>query len=410
MALGFLDPQRIRTHQVELPLFLDDIYQTFIIKAKAKKIDLQLVYSPKITRYIKVDSIKLRQILFNLMSNALKFTQEGQVCLHAQVLDMLYEHPHTKAHLQFSVSDTGPGIDVADLETIFEPFMQSETGKQHYQGTGLGLSISRKFAQMMDGDLRASSTLGQGSTFLCDIFVQVISSGNEVDHGQEHHYHNIEGLKNQQLTYRLLIVDDNADNRDFLYQLVSIPGFEVRQAIDGSQAVELNESWQPHLICMDMNMPHMDGLEATRLIRNSCTVPKIIAITASAFADDQQAALDAGCDDFLAKPFTSDKLFEKIATQLGVEFIQAEAAEPITQSLLTATPFESIESVIKEGVKMMPVSWQKDLKQSVLTLDEQSMQEILANVPIENREMADAISSLLYDFRFDILSNLLEEI
>ncbi len=395
--------------QVDLLAFLGDIRETFIAKTKAKNIGFEVVFSPEMPRYIQVDAIKLRQILFNLMSNALKFTQEGQISFHTQVLDRDCKSSPEKIHLQFTVSDTGPGIEVENLDNIFKPFIQSASGQQHHQGTGLGLPISRQLAQMMGGTIRVDSTLGRGSAFLCDIYVQEISPDNKSRDIKDYNYQNIQGLKSQHLSYRLLIVDDIQDNRDFLARMLSMPGFEVHQAVDGSQAVEMNESWQPHLIFMDINMPHMGGLEATRLILQSNFTPKIIAISASAFADDQDIAFEAGCDDFLAKPFTVEQLFEKIANHLDVEFTTEKDPQPITQSPLHATQIESNEALILEGFKAMPVEWQNNLKQSIHRLDEHSIEKLLGDVSANNREMVDAISNLLYDFRFDVLINILEE-
>ena len=387
---------------VDLPRFLDDIRETFKVKVEAKYLVFKVTHTPDIPRYIEADEVKLRQILLNLLSNALKFTQEGTISVHTQVLDggSLPE----KGHLQFTVTDTGPGIASEDLDSIFQAFMQSESGKQHHQGTGLGLPISRKFAQMMGGNIHVSSTLGQGSQFNCDIYAQILSADTEVEEGQPHRYHNIQGLKHPHQTYRLLIVDDNPDNRAVLLKMLSIPGFEVLEAVDGLQAVEMNERWQPHLICMDINMPQMDGLEATRQIRQSGSTPKIIAITANAFADDHQAALAAGCDDFLAKPLTADKVFDRLACLLEVEFDTA----PLPSSSLPLPPSASNGDLIKDGFGVMPIEWQQLMHQAIRTLDDGSIRQLMADVPEAHAEMVEAISTLLKEFRYDTLMHILE--
>ncbi len=393
--------------QVDYIQLLDDIRSTFKGKAKAKNLAFKVTSTSDIPRYLQIDAVKLRQILLNLLSNALKFTQAGEICFHTQVMDVGHDSSNEKVHLQFAVSDTGPGIGADDLEKIFEPFRQASAGRLHHQGTGLGLPISRKFAQMMGGDIQVASTLGQGSTFSCDIYAPVLSA-NKVDEIQPLRYQNVLALENQQQTYRLMIVDDNPDNRALLSQMLSIPGFEVRHAINGLQAVAMNESWQPHLIYMDIHMPQMDGLEATRQIRQSGLTPKIIAVSASAFADDHQAALTAGCDDFIAKPFNKDMVFELIASLLDVDFITAPS--PIVKSGLNTASQESMEAMIQEGFSMMSADWQKQVQLAISSLDENAIQQLLDDIPREHQGMVDAMSSLVKDFRFDILVQILEDI
>lgn len=387
---------------VDLPRFLDDIRATFKVKAEAKHLVFKVTHTADIPRYIEADEVKLRQILLNLLSNALKFTNEGQISLHTQMLDN--SPSPEQVHLQFTVSDTGPGIASEDLDNIFQAFIQSESGKQHQQGTGLGLPISRKFAQMMGGTIQVTSTLEQGSTFNCDIYAQILAEDTEVVEMQPLRYQNIQGVKSQHPSYRLLIVDDNPDNRAVLSKMLSIPGFEVREAVDGSQAVEINGHWQPHLICMDINMPQMDGLEATRQIRQSGSTSKIIAITANAFADDHQAALAAGCDDFLAKPITEEKVFERIACLLEVEFETIS----MPSSPLQTPPSVSTKDLIKDGFGVMSIEWQQHMHQAIRTLDECSIRQLLADVPEAHAAMVDAISKLLKEYRYDMLMSILE--
>ncbi|WP_299402340.1 PAS domain S-box protein [Acaryochloris sp. IP29b_bin.148] len=389
---------------VDLPRFLDDIHETFQVKVAAKNLVFKVTHTSDIPRFIQADEVKLRQILLNLLSNALKFTQEGQISFHTQVLDQSYDTSPEKVHLQFTISDTGPGIASEDLDSIFQAFIQSASGKQHHQGTGLGLPISRNFAQMMEGNLQVSSTLGKGSRFTCDIYAQILAVDPDVEELQSPRYHNIQGLKHPHQSYRLLIVDDNPDNRAVLSQMLSIPGFEVCDAIDGLQAIEITQRWQPHLICMDINMPYMNGLEATRQIRQSGLMPKIIAITANAFAEDHQAALAAGCDDFLAKPFTEDKVFECIACLLEVEFDTISLPCSLSQTSHSASPAD----LIQEGFGMMPIQWQQQMHQAIRTLDEYSIRQLLAEVPQAYADMVDATSKLLKEFRYDTLMHILE--
>ncbi|WP_299403794.1 response regulator [Acaryochloris sp. IP29b_bin.148] len=391
---------------VDFPKFLDDLHNLFKGKAEAKHLELTVLYPPEMPRYIQVDVVKLRQILLNLMGNALKFTQQGQISLHTKILDTAPDLSPTAVHLQFMISDTGTGIKPGELESIFHPFIQSEDGKHAHQGTGLGLPISCKFAQLMGGNIQVQSIWGKGSTFYCDILVEASANDAQAEDSSSQHYQTMQGFSDSQTSYRLLVVDDNVDNRALLTHMLSIPSFEVRTAVSGSQAVDINESWHPHLICMDISMPEMSGLEATRRIRRSNSTPKIIAITANAFADDRQAALAAGCDDFIAKPFTEVTIFKRIAKLLDLEFTTESALSIPTQDHWDPSNLQ--EAQIQSDFSAMPTAWQEHVQQSIRTLDEQSLRTLLKDVPAEHHAMVDAISRLLKDYRYDILMSLLK--
>ncbi|MEL6179209.1 MAG: ATP-binding protein, partial [Myxococcota bacterium] len=270
---------------------------------------------PALPRYLVCDHGKLRQVLINLVGNALKFTAAGQV-----VLRLSYQDPQ----LTIEVEDTGPGIAPDELDDLFQPFSQTETGEQSQEGTGLGLSISKQFVHLLGGDIQARSTLGVGTTFTLSI---PCPQGNPDQAAPPRTERFVHRLAPDQGTYRILVVEDKWSNRRFLVKLLESVGFEVREAENGKEGVRLFQEWEPHLIWMDMRMPVMSGYDAAKAIKattqGQATV--IVALTASVFEADKAIVLSAGCDDYLRKPVRQRDLFETMQRHLGVEFIWTES-------------------------------------------------------------------------------------
>jgi CheY-like chemotaxis protein len=223
--------------------------------------------------------------------------------------------------LRFEVADTGPGIAPEEMKVLFQAFAQTRTGQQAQEGTGLGLAISRKFVQLMGGEISVESEPGCGTVFAFDIRATVARQIDQQEPTDQQQYR-VVGLEDDQPVYRILVVDDLPDNRYLLKRLLKRVGFEVEEASDGQQAIEVWEQWEPHLIWMDMRMPVMDGYTATRHIKDTPKghSTKIIALTASAFEDERSHILAAGCDDFVGKPFRDTDIFEHMSKHLGVKY------------------------------------------------------------------------------------------
>jgi CheY-like chemotaxis protein len=261
---------------------------------------------------VRGDEKRLRQILINLLSNAVKYTQRGQVAFRvSRCLDKVY----------FEVEDSGIGIASNDLEKIFLPFQQVNDTNYYSktEGTGLGLSITKRLVEIMSGDLRVESTLGRGSRFWVELNLPEVNT--PLSNGRLLKQPMIVGYDGP--CYRVLVADDKAENRTVLVNLLTSLGFEVVEACHGQECVKKALSLRPHLILMDLIMPVLDGFEATRQIRaiEGLSTVIIIAVSASAFAHDQEESKQAGCNDFIAKPFRDKTLLQKMAEYLPIKWI-----------------------------------------------------------------------------------------
>ncbi|MFK8184458.1 MAG: GAF domain-containing protein [Phormidesmis sp.] len=317
-----------------LPTFLTGLGDMLENEAAVKGLQLIVELADELPKYIRVDDSKLRQILINLLGNALKFTQQGTVKLKACTIEGFKVEPPRNTSkkrdnltlINFIVQDTGPGIAAQDLNVIFEAFGQSETGLNSQEGTGLGLTISRQFVSLMGGELTVESEVGVGSKF--EFFIQAEQVAKS-EYEAQLPTTQIVGLAADQPAPHILIVEDKEANRQLVSELLKTIGFEVREAVNGEDAIAVWKDWQPHLILMDLRMPVMDGYEATRQIRQLAqdSSPVIIALTANAFEEDRQRALNAGCDDFVRKPYEEQNLLETIGRHLGLRYCDQDKNE-----------------------------------------------------------------------------------
>ncbi|OAD19488.1 two-component hybrid sensor and regulator, partial [Candidatus Thiomargarita nelsonii] len=288
---------------------INDIVQ---IRAMQKQVYFTYTATSPLPMTVTGDETRLRQVLVNLLGNAVKFTQKGGVTFKVG-----YSPSKEKnKQIRFQIIDTGPGIAADQLETIFMPFRQVGD-QQHLEGTGLGLSVSKKFVEMMGGKLGVKSILGKGSLFWFDITLPEAEGGAVLKQAPERH---IIGVKGK--TRKILIVDDSKLNRLMLVNLLSPLGFEVYEAANGQEGIEKAQAISPDVILMDIIMPVMDGLDATRAIRQLPELKNvlIIAISASAFKRHRQASLEAGCNEFFAKPLKNEDLLEKMRVHFNLEW------------------------------------------------------------------------------------------
>jgi len=332
-----LDLSKIEARKMELhpkPIHLQHFLQDIsgIINMRAEEKDILFVHQldDRLPAGVEADEIRLRQVLINLLGNAVKFTQRGQVTLRVKVLAPQSIPPEQSDHvkLRFEVIDTGVGMTDEQLATIFLPFEQVGEAKQRAQGTGLGLAITRRLVSLMGGEVKVESQSGVGSWFWFDLTLPVRDAKLEEKEGMNKPITGYKGRKRS-----ILVVDDRLENRLLLLNMLSPLGFEVLLAQNGQECVQLARQVKPDLILTDLVMPVMSGFEAVKEIRQITEIQEtsIIAISASVFEMDQKKSRIAGCDDFLPKPVDEKKLLAAISALLNLEWIYEES-EPNSQA------------------------------------------------------------------------------
>ncbi|WP_159787831.1 ATP-binding protein [Sodalinema gerasimenkoae] len=391
--------------QFDLYHLLESLEGMFHLRASQKLIQLQVHRSPNLPQFIEADEGKLRQVLMNLLSNAIKFTDQGQVNLRLCRINPDIEALETRppaSHLCIEVEDTGPGIAPEDLETIFEAFVQTDLSSHHQTGTGLGLAISQKFVQMMGGQLEVESDLGCGSRFYFSLPIVDVHPSQVTGVQSPTLQRRVISLAENQPDYRILVVEDRWESRQFLVELLKSVGFQVREAENGQEAIDQWQAWHPHLIWMDMRMPQMSGYEATEWIKahlkGQATV--IIALTASALENEKSVVLSAGCDDFVRKPFRESTIFEKIAHYLGVHYCYEDSSidpKPGSDSRLLC------ESEMVNCLGQLGQAWRQSLKDAVELADEDLILKLLETLPDDQAPLRQTIRQLVDEFQYGTL-------
>jgi PAS domain S-box-containing protein len=384
----------LNPEKFDLARLLEDIVAMFRLRARAKGLKLEASLDGETGRYIVADQGKIRQVLINLLGNAVKFTERGAIGLRAS----LNRRQDSTLWLSVEVKDTGVGIAAEEQTKLFRPFVQTRSGVGLQGGTGLGLAISRDFVRLMGGDVAVWSQVGTGSVFHFEIPLQSAGAGSapaEVARGR------VIGLKPGSPAPRLLITDDEPDNRGWLRGLLTSIGLSVREAENGRAAVDICRTWQPHLILMDVRMPEMDGLEATHAIKAMAdgAAPIIIMLTASAIGDDRRTAMEIGADDFLTKPCREEELLARIRTHLGIEYRYAGE-----DSLGEAEPLAPPPSARAE----LPSELSAKLRAAVLDGDKPRLDGLILDVKKYDPLSASTLQQLADKYEYDALTEWLE--
>jgi PAS domain S-box-containing protein len=403
LDMAKIEAGRLHLHETSFDLYhlLDTLENMLHLKAVTKGLNLCFDRTSNVPQYIRADEGKLRQILINLLSNAIKFTQAGYVLLRVRFAEGHdADIPDT---LHFDIEDTGPGIASDEQDSIFEAFVQTQAGHSAQEGTGLGLPISRKVVQLMGGRMSVHSTLGQGTLFRFHIPINCAVAVDLLPPQQQQ----VVSLAPGEPQYRLLVVDDRWESRQLLISLLGSLGFEVREAEHGKAAIAIWETWQPHLIWMDMQMPIMDGYEATKHIKanpqGQTTV--IVALTASALEEEKAMILAAGCDDFVRKPFRQQELFAKLIEHLGVQFLYAESNWQ-SATLHPQANQSDDHTLTADCLSAMPTNWVRQLHQAATLADEEFVSQLIAQIPASHAQLAHVLTDWMHNFRWDqILSS-----
>ncbi len=406
LEMSKIEAGRTTLYQQSFNLYrlLDYLEEMLQLKAKSKGLELTFERTPDVPQYVRTDESKLRQVLLNLLGNAIKFTQAGRVMLRLRGTEesRLGNRGVVPYSLLFEVEDTGPGIAPEEIDILFDAFVQTETGRNSQQGTGLGLAISRQFVKMMGGDIRVRSRLGEGTVFEFDVQVGLAEVTQEQTQQPSHR---VIGLAPNQPKYRILVVEDTQENRQLLVKLLETFNFEVREAVNGQEAIALWESWHPHLIWMDLRMPVMDGYEATRRIKaqrkGKDTV--IIALTASAFEEERTVALSAGCNDFVRKPIQEAAILSKMAEHLGISYVYEQTLQSSSQHHDT---FQAV--LTPDALAAMPADWVAQLYKAASQVDDELVSNLIAQIPKEKVELANGLTDLMNNYRFDQIIALIQ--
>jgi PAS domain S-box-containing protein len=380
----------LQEQDFDLHQLVADLVEMLSLRAAAKGLALRVVRDPAVPRFVHADEGKLRQILINLLGNAVKFTAAGHVEL--TVRQEAGPAPELR-RLLIAVDDTGAGIAPEDAAAIFEPFIQTDGGRAAPEGTGLGLAISRAYARLMGGELTMTSVPGQGSCFLLEAPVRVVQV--EPAGAQAAARPRLLGLAAGQPERRLLVVEDDADSRKLLADLLAGLGFAVRTAADGLEAFQTWAEWQPHLIWMDLRLPGLDGWEATRRIKAAAgeRAPVIVALSAGVLNEERAAVLAAGCDDFLAKPFREAEIVDCLNRHLGVRMAYADSVPTSAMPPLAPLP---------PAVDLASLSpaWIEQVRQAAIVADPPQLRRLAVAVAHEQPELAAALNACTdaYDY------------
>lgn len=390
----------------DLHQLLHEMQSLMYVKAVEKNLTFKVVHPPNLPHFARVDSIKLRQILINLIGNAIKFTKHGSVTLRAGLAEGKTNKDGAiddlnRSIIRFEIEDTGSGIQIQDRQRIFESFEQLTNQPGSETGTGLGLTISRQYAQIMGGEIGVTdrSVKEQGSVFYLEIPVTNIT-GKEIQ--VDHNPGRVIGVAEGQPRYRLLIAEDQPENRLLLHSLLEPLGFELRDAVTGEEAVALFEEWHPDLIWMDIRMPVMNGLEATKRIRATEGISRstpIVALTAHALEDERREILSAGCNDFIRKPYRESEIYNVLEKHLRLRFLYSQDLVAVDHK------FEKINA---DDLRKLPLNLVEELKRSVELLDSQRCLSTIKLIAEIDPRVGDQLQHMLEKFQYQELLSILD--
>ena len=372
---------------------LDDLENMFRSKAESKGLDFIIERSDNLPTWIESDRIKLRQILFNLTGNAIKFTTSGYVKISISSEEVGDNENRTL--LKFDIEDTGPGISKEDLKDLFKPFTQTAEGAK-IGGTGLGLSITQGYLKVMNGSICVKSSPGQGSTFSFQIPVKTFELKTGSALAEETRY--VMGVNFENEPPKILVVDDNPGNRKLLGVILERVGFRVKKASDSTEALEIFKTWSPDLVFMDIRMPGMDGYETTKLIKSLNPDVPVIAVTASVFSFSEKKFAEAGLDDCIRKPFRQNEIFDVIRKFLDVQYTLSPAVQMGTAKHPDIAP---------EDLEKIPKSLLLEMRKALEEGDINRLVRLIEQVDSLNSTLAKTLKTMAQNYDYDRLGKVL---
>jgi signal transduction histidine kinase/CheY-like chemotaxis protein len=399
---GVLDLSKIESGRVplqeadvDLHVLLQELEPVIRDRAQRKQLAFSVERDPALPRRVRVDGGKLRQILVNLLGNAIKYTEHGGVVLRAAPMGA--DAPD-RARLRFEIEDTGPGIREEDRERIFLPFVQASGTRVSADGSGLGLAIAKQYAELMRGTVGVASRPGRGSTFHLEIPATVLAAQPPAAPPAPGAAH-VTAVAPGQPQRRLLIAEDQPENRLLLRRILAPLGFDVREAADGVEAVEGFRAWHPDLVWMDIRMPRMDGLEATRRIRSlpGGSRVRIVALTAHALEEERARIMAVGCDDFIRKPYRDTEIFEALSKHLGVRFVREDEVVPPAGHALPDPA----------DLARVPEAALRALERAIVALDRDGVERAVAQIKERDAGIGEALGVVARDLQYGRILRLL---
>ncbi len=424
-----LEISRIEAGRIALTESVFNLKSTLItieemthLRTKKKGLKLEVDYDRDIPENIKTDKAKLHQILNNLLDNAIKYTKKGGIIFRVHIVNNsgnreIRDNHHQPAsrtadkpsilNLRFIVEDTGIGISQDIQKNIFDHFVQASTAEESIKGVGLGLTICRQYASLLGGSISVKSQPGKGSTFIVELPLESVAEALILPEAPKRR---VVGLEPDQPMFNILIVEDDDYSRIVLRQLLEQVGFGVLEAKDGRQAVEMYKLNQPDLIWMDIRMPVMDGLEATKKIRALTTRnsqpatrnPVIIALTASVFEEDKEKVLEAGCDDFVRKPFYEEEIFDKMAQYLEVRYIYGEQEKQDKARIVT-------RAITPSDLAGLTTDWIDRCLEAAKKGKSAEIFDLLKEIKDDHGRVADAMTEMARDYKYSEIVALIEK-
>lgn len=414
LSLAKIEANKITLNEAAFDLHqmlqsVDDMLQG---KAEAKGIRLEVVQPPPLLHRLWADEVKLKQILINIIGNAIKFTPQGSVTVRWS-LTKLYPLPletgpddRAKAYrLELVVQDTGVGMDSDEIVHLFQPFHQTQSGRRSAEGTGLGLSLSHNFAQLMGGNITVTSQPGAGSTFVVSLPVGTAA----IAPASEEPEYDIVYLAQDQPAPRILVADDVAESRLLMRHWLECAGFEVREASQGQEAIDLWQTWQPQLICLDMRMPVLDGYGVARWVRQRPGGDRtvIIAVTASVFEEHRSDCIAAGCNAVLLKPLQRRALLEHIGHSLGLTYQYSTGpslgGEDLSRGAIAALDHRPLTQA---DLSALSPAWLSQMHQAAQAADDRLVRQLITQLPSDYETLAPRLNRLVHDFRLDVIIDL----
>jgi PAS domain S-box-containing protein len=382
---------------VDLNALLSEIQLFFKEQIDSKHLHFKLEKAKNLPRYVLVDDNKLRRIFINLIGNAIKFTDEGEITVRVQTNQI----NRLKSRLIVEIQDTGSGIPENEIGKLFKHFVQTSSGMSKTSGTGLGLALSRELANLMGGDITVRSEFGKGSVFT---FYIVIETGR-VEDVQEIIKRNVVGIENELEDFKILVVDDTDENRQVVVKLLDMVGFKTREAIDGEDAILKFEEWNPHLILMDMRMPVLDGYEATRRIKltEKGKHTPIVALTASSFEDERKKIGDLDIHAYIRKPFREIELFGTIGNILDINYIYDDENTPLDENHAIT------DSEIIELISQLPDDFIAQIQNATIVADLDLLIDLIRRIEDRNSDLARHLTALANNYDYENLQRLLNK-